>query len=219
VSDNIEKAKLELTRTFTKPLLQKQTSIKTPFIDIPVLPLEERSDKVVVATPTDRYSRHLHIAGQLRRARLHMLLSSQRFDTAMGCVIALNSLCIGLRGQVRADGEEHVIFGILEQFFLSIYCIEIGIRFYTYHLACLKSGWVRFDLALVLIGGISTWAVEPYILNQQLEKAITWPTVLKTIRLLRVARAVRLIVQFRTFWMLVQGLLGQLTQFYTPLGF
>jgi len=78
---------------------------------------------------------------------------------------------------------------------------------------CLNDNWVRFDAALVVLGVITQWVLQPLV--GEIE-GIGPLMVLRTARLLRLARAVRLLVKFRELWMLVQGLVNSAsTMFYT----
>jgi len=152
----------------------------------------------------------------------HRLLSSQRFDAAMGCVILLNSIMIGLEAESELVNGDLRLFRVFEQFFLVTYVVEIGLRLFAHRWACLESGWVRFDAALVSLGVLS-WLAERVIEgmsdqegNAGLQDAMAPLMVLRVLRLLRLARAVRLLVQFRMLWMLVRGLLSSAgTMWYT----
>merc|ERR1719443_78537 len=86
--------------------------------------------------------------------------------------------------------------------------------------SCLRSNWVVFDFVLVVLGAVSSWIIAPILAAQQDSdvevEALAPLMVLRVMRLLRLARAVRLLVQFKTLWMLVRGLLSSAgTMFYT----
>ncbi|CAE8609705.1 unnamed protein product [Polarella glacialis] len=78
---------------------------------------------------------------------------------------------------------------------------------------CLHDNWVKFDLVLVLCGVVANWIIEPVMGGLE---EIGPLMVLRTVRLCRLARTVRLLVKFRELWMLVRGLLNSAsTMVYT----
>lgn len=63
----------------------------------------------------------------------------------MSVVIVLNSIQIGVEAQLTAKGEIDpwiTLFWYFETIFLTIYTIEIAMRFYAYGMKCLNNGWV-----------------------------------------------------------------------------
>eukprot|EP00927_Polykrikos_kofoidii_P086263 TRINITY_DN9612_c0_g2_i1.p1 TRINITY_DN9612_c0_g2~~TRINITY_DN9612_c0_g2_i1.p1 ORF type:complete len:734 (-),score=123.30 TRINITY_DN9612_c0_g2_i1:8-1993(-) len=75
--------------------------------------------------------------------------------------------------------------------------------------SCFKEGQVRFDAFLVCVGIAGNWIIIP-IARGDAEglKDIGLLMVLRSARLLRLARTVRLLISFRELWMLVRGLLN-----------
>jgi hypothetical protein len=137
-------------------------------------------------------------------------LVQQRFDMLMGLVILINCLMIGLEASCHAGTEceanvDKDIFKVTEHIFLSIYIVELFARFYAFGVRnSLASYWVRFDVFLVLSGVLSTWILTP-LFQDNTGRSIL---VLKVLRVVRLARACRLLVQFRDLWILVRGLMG-----------
>lgn len=176
-------------------------------------------------------------AGSLRFRVLLLcadLLNNAKFDAAVGIVIVMNSISIGLEisaglhveeqkklcdaGEAAACGDVEMptVYGSLEHFFMFVYSFELALRFFTVGVRCLKNGWVLFDFVLVFIGVISTYIVEPIMAEQGSNADLGPIMVLRVFRLLRLARALRLLVAFRTLWMLVRGLLmSGVTMTYT----
>jgi len=75
---------------------------------------------------------------------------------------------------------------------------------------------VQFDFALVTIGIFTSYLLTPILLAFESDANFGPLMVLRVFRLLRLARALRLLVRFRTLWMLVQGLLSSAgTMLYT----
>lgn len=145
------------------------------------------------------------------RLEVHKVIATTRFDIAIGFVILLNSAMIGLESTYGLEGWETPIFHRLEHVFLLVYSLELAARFYCYGLSCLKNGWVAFDFVLVTIGLIAAYILSPllaYLDGEDDGGALGMLMVLRTLRLFRLARAVRLLAQFKVLWMLVRGLLS-----------
>eukprot|EP00440_Ansanella_granifera_P050368 gb/GFBE01054588.1/.p1 GENE.gb/GFBE01054588.1/~~gb/GFBE01054588.1/.p1 ORF type:complete len:535 (+),score=120.48 gb/GFBE01054588.1/:1-1605(+) len=147
------------------------------------------------------------------------LLNSSWFDASIGVVILLNSISIGLESTAELNDWDLTAFKVTEHIFLAIYTGELMLRFYVMGCSCLQSGWVRFDLVLVGFGIFTSWIMTPIVelvamLNQNNDSAASPKEmfapfmVLRVLRLFRLVRAVRLLVQFKTLWMLVRGLLS-----------
>jgi hypothetical protein len=142
------------------------------------------------------------------------LLSHPHFDTVMGAIIMVNSFFIGL--ELSLDSSEgdaaSSVFVALEHAFLVVYLAELSLRFMACGRACLRSGWVRFDLLLAVLGVLGSWIIPLIMVLSGAEESnlVVSPMLLRTFRLARLARALRLYVQFRTIWMLVSRLLSSL---------
>ena len=130
---------------------------------------------------------------------------------AIGVVIVFNSLTIGLESSFELQRKDTTIFGRLEHVFLFVYTVELLGRFYAYGLKCFRSSWVVFDFILVTIGLFANYAVpviENYFEGAEDSSALGFLLVLRTFRLARLARTIRLLAQFKVFWMLVRGVLA-----------
>eukprot|EP00392_Amoebophrya_sp_AT5.2_P001866 g1871.t1 len=130
------------------------------------------------------------------RYHCQFLLSLQKFDAAIGIVILINSITIGVESHYEITNQDTQFFADIEHVFLSVYVMELMARFFAFGPSCLKSGWVAFDAVLVAVGVLSTW-VLPSIFSET-------PDELGPLLVLRV----RLLVAFKTLWMLVRGLLS-----------
>lgn len=100
------------------------------------------------------------------------------------------------------------VVSVLEPIFLVIYLLELLLRFYAFRLSALKDNWIRFDLVMVVTGIVTDWIVVPLAGNTS---SVNFILVLRTARLLRLARAVRLMSRFKELWMLVRGLFHSAT--------
>ena len=83
---------------------------------------------------------------------VHHMLSSNKFDAAIGVVILMNSVMIGVQSEYDLSGKDLSAFIIIDNIFLGVYTVELGCRFFAYGKHCLENGWVRFDAALVGLG-------------------------------------------------------------------
>ena len=134
---------------------------------------------------------------------------------AIGVVIVLNSVTIGMELSFEVTGRDSSVFGILEHAFLLVYTAELAARFYAFGVTCLRNGWVAFDFSLVSTGIIANY-IAPSVLafygdEETGRQATGILLVLRTFRLARLARTVRLLAQFKVLWMLVRGLLSSAT--------
>lgn len=164
------------------------------------------------------------------RRKCHDLVVWNGFDTAIGVVIMVNGMTIGIQAQASAKiplgcnsrcgckipntvcFEVPTWIDILEWFFLVVYCIELSLRFYVFRCPVLRSNWVRLDCFLVLSAIVDVVLAQVQFENEYLQQLM----LVRMFRLARLARAVRLLVTFQTLWMLVQGLMHSiLTLFWT----
>lgn len=151
-----------------------------------------------------------------QRHCVHGLLKRQSFELFIGFLVILNSITIGLAQSFRIEGRSTPILDMTEHIFLTIYVLEFSLRFFALGRSCLKDPWVQFDLFLIATGVVSLWILPPLMGGNHKELGVL--QVFRTVRMLRLARAVRLLVRFRTLWMLLRGLLSSLgTMVYTLL--
>jgi len=158
------------------------------------------------------------------RLWLHTVLSFWGFDACIGIVILGNAVTLGIETQIKKNVplgctedcectgaldpnlECHLVPDLVGHFdngFLGVYCLELILRFACYGSSVLKSNWIKFDAFLV----VSSLAD---VVLQQIEVDAALLDQLMVVRILRaakLARALRLMVQFRTLWQLVQGLM------------
>ncbi|CAK0835855.1 unnamed protein product [Prorocentrum cordatum] len=151
------------------------------------------------------------------RGSCFALLAHPKFDISMGTVIVLNAMMIAVELTVTPTEEDEtpasrLAFGIAENVFLSIYLLELIFRSVGCGREWLRNPWVRFDLALVCVGVLGSWIVPIIIMiaRDAIERLVPSAMFLRIFRLARLARALRLFVQFRTLWMLISGLLSPL---------
>lgn len=153
------------------------------------------------------------------QTRLQRILFSNEFDMAIGIVIVLNSVSIGVEQSLSLSGDSDTKYvtlcEVIEHIFLVIYILELGLRFAAVGSQCLQDTSVRFDCFLVTTGVITNWIIQPFMGRVDKLGPIL---VLRTARLFRLARMVRLLVNFRELWMLARGFIHSIrTMFYTML--
>lgn len=149
------------------------------------------------------------------KKRARIFLGSPTFDFILGAVITANAINIGLEQSFRATGEYASTAAAFEHLFLCIYTLEVLVRFFAFGPSCLQDGWVRFDLLLVALGITTQWIIQP-IAGDMSEVGPVM--VLRSARLMRLAKTVKLLISFKELWMLVQGLLSSTnTMLYTLL--
>lgn len=151
----------------------------------------------------------------VERRLVRKLMGKPQFDAAIGVVIVFNCITIGIEQEFELQGKDTFLLGVFETLFLAIYTFELLARFFGYGYHCIHDNWVKFDTFLVVAGIITGWPLSELIGELDELGPIM---VLRTARLMRLARTVRLLIKFRELWMLVRGLLNSAsTMLYTLL--
>lgn len=145
---------------------------------------------------------------QERKEQTRDAIQSIWFDVAIGVVIVLNAVTIGIGQSLELAGQSILGVTILESVFLVIYIMELGLRYFGFGPTCLRDKWVQLDILLVLLGVLNSWIMEPFVKEAPQEMAPLM--LLRTARLLRLAKTARLLRQVPAFWMIVRGLLSSL---------
>jgi len=135
-----------------------------------------------------------------------IILLSRYFDFIVGCVILCNSVMIGMEQTARIERNETYVFQYFETAFLLVYIAEIITRFFVCGISAVNDHWVKFDIFLVTVSIASEWILNPVLSAANMDQ-LGPVMVMRTARLARLARALRLLVKFRELWMLVRGLL------------
>eukprot|EP00931_Biecheleriopsis_adriatica_P065594 TRINITY_DN4009_c0_g2_i1.p1 TRINITY_DN4009_c0_g2~~TRINITY_DN4009_c0_g2_i1.p1 ORF type:complete len:563 (-),score=80.97 TRINITY_DN4009_c0_g2_i1:152-1840(-) len=143
------------------------------------------------------------------QAEVRKIVSNARFDLFIGFFIAWNAITIGVEQSLDIAGEETAYFIYIESLYLVIYIVELILRFYAFGwYACLTDHWIQFDIALVALGVLGTWLVEPLTGSADGMAALGPIMMLRTARLLRLAKIARLFKRIKEFWILVRGFIG-----------
>lgn len=132
------------------------------------------------------------------------------YSTGVGylvCVVAcLDSGLIGLEQSTRLERGDTNIFNYLEASFVAFYSLELVLVFYAFGRNALSSQWVRLDCVLVACGMLT----QLMTVVQIGDDFATSMLVLRVTRMLRLSRALRVLVRFRELWMLCHGFINSL---------
>ncbi len=116
------------------------------------------------------------------RTTITHLVETQLFQRFIIVVIVLNAITLGLETAPRLVGNFMSVLQVLDFVFLTIFTIEIALKFVAYRFSFFKSGWNVFDFLIV---GVS---YLPFIEGL---------SVLRALRILRVLRLVSVVPAFR----------------------
>mmetsp|Transcript_17844 Transcript_17844/g.41201 ORF Transcript_17844/g.41201 Transcript_17844/m.41201 type:complete len:572 (+) Transcript_17844:57-1772(+) len=154
--------------------------------------------------------------------KLIAFVNNPFFDSAVGIVILLNCLAIGVeidkcpnndsirfRGKgAESEGCPRSLLDVAEHLFTFVFLME-----FLVHLRA--RGWRYFvsdplnlfDALLVWVTGVLlVWVVQPLRLGGFDASRFRAVTILRALRLLRLARVVKYVPQFREMWLLIRGL-------------
>eukprot|EP00930_Biecheleria_cincta_P043235 TRINITY_DN29703_c0_g1_i2.p1 TRINITY_DN29703_c0_g1~~TRINITY_DN29703_c0_g1_i2.p1 ORF type:complete len:589 (+),score=116.65 TRINITY_DN29703_c0_g1_i2:85-1851(+) len=138
------------------------------------------------------------------------IVEETKFDLAVATVILINAIFIGIQQHFEMSGGSTVPFQIVESIFLTIYIAELWLRWTAYGKACLQESWVRMDIVLVALGVATAWILEPILHrfapnNKDVSDNFGPLLVLRTFRLLRIAKFVRAFSRNRDAWVFLRG--------------
>jgi len=135
----------------------------------------------------------------------YRVASKKIFDYIMGVIILANAVSVGLEVQYSLQsGEDTGWMYWLDFSFVMIYILEFLVRLLAWGLRkCFSDPWCLLDFALVCVGVLSLIAQPLGLQVKELESLL----VVRSLRLVRLIGALRLLKQFRTVWRLVNGLL------------
>eukprot|EP00927_Polykrikos_kofoidii_P021793 TRINITY_DN20534_c0_g1_i3.p1 TRINITY_DN20534_c0_g1~~TRINITY_DN20534_c0_g1_i3.p1 ORF type:complete len:689 (-),score=87.53 TRINITY_DN20534_c0_g1_i3:28-2040(-) len=157
--------------------------------------------------------------GDSCRGRLERFLASNWFDVAVAVAVVSNSIVVGLEQDFTRANTDTTIVDSMEHFFLFLYVLELGLRYVVLgSTRFFSDNWTRLDIFLATASVVSGWILEPIFVSHGTQHEIGPFALLRTTRLFRVARMVRLLIAFKELWMLVRGLMTSLsTMVYTSI--
>lgn len=146
---------------------------------------------------------------QLRR--IEIIVRSNTFDVAVGLVILVNAILMGV--ETDAGNSEETIWLVQEVVFTTLFAIELGMRLNVYRFEFFFQPhskypelWNIFDASLVLMSMIDT-----FILGFFGAGGLEMVTMLRAFRLLRLTRLVRLVRLFKELLLFVTGIFAALS--------
>jgi len=140
-----------------------------------------------------------------RCPRVYRLVSTWQFELIVGILMICNGITIGV--QVSADEKsDDEASAIVEQFFTSVFVVEILLRL-------LSDGWTwlweplnAWDVLLIVATGcVPLWVLQPMGIDAGGFLRVI--QVLRVLRLIRLVRMVRQLKWFRILWTLIRGVL------------
>eukprot|EP00929_Paragymnodinium_shiwhaense_P079888 TRINITY_DN41645_c0_g1_i2.p1 TRINITY_DN41645_c0_g1~~TRINITY_DN41645_c0_g1_i2.p1 ORF type:complete len:631 (+),score=86.45 TRINITY_DN41645_c0_g1_i2:87-1979(+) len=145
------------------------------------------------------------------------IVLSPYFDLAIAIVIVLNTVLVGVEQSYDLQARYPEAMLVIESAFLLIYMMELSCRFKAFGVfRSLKDDWVKMDVFLLVSGITFTWVLCPYLF-EGMSAPVMNVGVLKTARIFRLARMLRLVIKFRSLWMLMQGLLNSAQTMFSVL--
>jgi len=136
------------------------------------------------------------------RAMCCKVLNTYQFDCTMCCLILLNLMLVILDTDHRVKKHDVPLWIVSSQYILlAIYMIECSIRAYTYQFLFFKSGWNILDLCIILVD------ITAEVLSMVASGSLAFHfSVFRTLRLIRVLRALRFLGGSKELWMMLHGL-------------
>eukprot|EP00746_Dinoflagellata_sp_MGD_P164523 gnl/MRDRNA2_/MRDRNA2_93190_c0_seq1.p1 gnl/MRDRNA2_/MRDRNA2_93190_c0~~gnl/MRDRNA2_/MRDRNA2_93190_c0_seq1.p1 ORF type:complete len:590 (-),score=132.71 gnl/MRDRNA2_/MRDRNA2_93190_c0_seq1:38-1807(-) len=145
---------------------------------------------------------------------VHAVVTSTNFEVVMGLGILTNCIFLGLEASDR-DGENAAFFGSFEHIFVLTFTLEWWARLTAFGWTWLFEWPNVVDTFLVWVPGVfMKWVLEPLATEGMDISFLRIFTVLRALRLVRLARAVRLFPAFKELWLLVRGLLTSMTTLF-----
>eukprot|EP00928_Gymnodinium_smaydae_P065844 TRINITY_DN48935_c0_g1_i1.p1 TRINITY_DN48935_c0_g1~~TRINITY_DN48935_c0_g1_i1.p1 ORF type:complete len:558 (+),score=150.63 TRINITY_DN48935_c0_g1_i1:118-1791(+) len=134
---------------------------------------------------------------------INTVVTSLHFDTVMGMLIFANAVVLGWEAS-SPEGENADLFELFEYLFAFVFCVEWWMRLLAF-------GWSwPFEWAnaadTFLVYGTGVFLKPLQLLRVDVDGLRIY-TALRALRLVRLARSVRLHPSFKELWILVQGLM------------
>jgi len=134
-----------------------------------------------------------------RRWQLGKIMETQRAKCFFIFLVLVNAVLIGVRLDYGGDDST---WNALEHAFLTVFCIEVGLRLVAFGLLFFTDGWNWIDFVVVMVGVVD-WFILAFGGGSD-NSAFT------AIRLIRIFRVIRLFGFFDRLSRLVQAFIGAL---------
>lgn len=137
-----------------------------------------------------------------------LIARSSYFENITLSVVVLNGIWIAIDVDFNDNSGENIIWAIMDNFFCAYFSFELITRFAAfrtkYRVFCDR--WFVFDLALVLMMVMETWAMPLYSLLSGTESAGAGNAqVLRLLRLLRLSRMAKMMRSMPELMILIKG--------------
>lgn len=137
------------------------------------------------------------------RPEIYAFVTSLWFEILVACLISLNCMVLGWEASVP-QGTYPVLFDISEHIFVTVFLIEWVLRVLAFGWVWVFEGVNMADTCMVFLFGVFPKWILPYIgVDADFVRIFT---VLRALRLSRLARAVRFRPAFKELWILIHGL-------------
>eukprot|EP00746_Dinoflagellata_sp_MGD_P018096 gnl/MRDRNA2_/MRDRNA2_141939_c0_seq1.p1 gnl/MRDRNA2_/MRDRNA2_141939_c0~~gnl/MRDRNA2_/MRDRNA2_141939_c0_seq1.p1 ORF type:complete len:600 (+),score=114.82 gnl/MRDRNA2_/MRDRNA2_141939_c0_seq1:71-1870(+) len=156
----------------------------------------------------DRHEQKVNERKTWLQEQQHLLaigLETVKFQIAIGVVISVNAVTIGVETDKMASGEEWSIYP-LEVAFTIIYSMEIFLKLFAYGCAIFKDIGFWFDLLLVLLAITDTFVLSAIDVSSQLSSFM----MLRMLRLFKLGRILRLFKLCREIWLLMSSIIDSM---------
>mmetsp|Transcript_130181 Transcript_130181/g.324598 ORF Transcript_130181/g.324598 Transcript_130181/m.324598 type:complete len:515 (+) Transcript_130181:139-1683(+) len=137
-----------------------------------------------------------------RFPRVRRIVANLAFDYIVALLIIANCIFIGMQANNALDDAESIVF-IVENVFTFCFLTDLVMRVLGYGWTWLFESENYVDTFLVVMSVMVTWILQPAGFNVEDMRKLT---VLRTLRLVRIARAVRMRPEFKEMWALLKGL-------------
>jgi hypothetical protein len=137
---------------------------------------------------------------ELQSRKPELWTQSSRFGMAVGAIIMLNALCIGIEADL--GGTYPFFFEVLEIAFAVVFIVELGLRFTVEGFKEYfgdKGNWLDFVLVILT-------AVDVFVISRiGVDADMRLVSLLRIIRIARLARLLRLVRIFKELTLIIQG--------------
>lgn len=142
-----------------------------------------------------------------RRQQMAGVLTSKRFDMAIGVVIVANSIVLICETDQRAKCEDPsssectdsmLWFTVAGNGFLAVYIVELILKLGTYRLSFFRSSWNNFDFLIVALS----------ILSEVLGGMIPAISVARVFRAVRLAKVFRVLMVYKELYLIIFGFMS-----------
>jgi len=152
-----------------------------------------------------------------------MIARHPHFENSTLAVIVVNALWISIDTDGNTASTMNTalpIFVVMDSLFFTYFSIEVIVRFLAFKRKCdcLKDGWFKFDMALVILYGFDPFTLA-MVAKVQGGDGLNLPTaVLRLCRLARLSRLVRMLRSLPELMVMIKGMVAATSSVAYTLG-